>query len=53
VLSQATPGSGSQRNLERAGLRTAYTQAIWVDQPEPSICACRNARLPNGSSADE
>jgi hypothetical protein len=33
VLSQATPGSGSQRNLERAGLRTAYTQAIWVDQP--------------------
>ena len=32
VLSQADPGSQSQRNLERVGLRTAYTQAIWIDQ---------------------
>jgi hypothetical protein len=30
VLSQATPGTVSQRNLERAGLRTAYTQTIWT-----------------------
>jgi hypothetical protein len=30
ILSQATPGSVSQRNLERAGLRTAYTQVIWA-----------------------
>ena len=29
VLSQADPGSQSQRNIERVGLRTAYT---WVDQ---------------------
>lgn len=32
VLSQAKPGSVSQRNLQRVGLGTAYTQAIWVDQ---------------------
>ena len=31
VVSQCVPGSQSQRNLERAGLRTAYTQAIWED----------------------
>jgi hypothetical protein len=30
ILSQATPGTVSQRNLERVGLRTAYTQAIWA-----------------------
>ncbi len=29
VAAQATPGSSSQRNMERAGLRVAYTKAIW------------------------
>ena len=29
IASQATPGSVSQRNMERAGLRIAYTKAIW------------------------
>ena len=29
VLSQTLPNSTSQRNIERSGLRTAYTQAIW------------------------
>jgi acetyltransferase (GNAT) family protein len=29
VASLAEFGSGSQRNLERAGLRVAYTQAVW------------------------
>ncbi|HVC33355.1 MAG TPA: GNAT family N-acetyltransferase [Chloroflexota bacterium] len=31
VLSQATPGTVSQRNMERVGFHTACTQAIWVD----------------------
>jgi hypothetical protein len=30
ILSQATPGTISQRNIERVGLRTAYTQTIWT-----------------------
>ena len=34
VLSQGRPGSGSQRNIERVGLHTAYTHAIWIDQPD-------------------
>ena len=29
VAAQASPGSSSQRNMERAGLRVAYTKAIW------------------------
>jgi N-acetylglutamate synthase-like GNAT family acetyltransferase len=29
VASLAEFGSGSQRNLERAGLRVAFTQAVW------------------------
>lgn len=29
VVSQAAPGSISQRNIERAGLRIAYIKAIW------------------------
>ena len=29
VVSQAMPGSSSHRNMERAGLRVAYTKAIW------------------------
>lgn len=29
IASLAEFGSGSQRNLERAGLRVAYTQAVW------------------------
>ncbi len=29
VSSQAAFGSGSQRNLERAGLRIAYTKTVW------------------------
>jgi GNAT superfamily N-acetyltransferase len=32
VAAQAEPGSVSQRNIERAGLRTAYTRAIWTDR---------------------
>lgn len=31
VAAQAEPGSVSQRNIERAGLRTAYTRAIWTE----------------------
>jgi hypothetical protein len=30
VVSQAVPGSQSERNLVRAGMHVAYTQAIWV-----------------------
>lgn len=30
VTVQANPGSISQRNVERAGLRVAYTKAIWT-----------------------
>ena len=30
IVSTATPGSQSQRNIERLGLRTAYTQSNWV-----------------------
>lgn len=29
ITSEATYGSGSQRNMERAGLKLAYTKAIW------------------------
>ena len=29
IAAQASPGSSSQRNMERAGLRVAYTKAIW------------------------
>ena len=29
IAAQAAPGSSSQRNMERAGLRVAYTKAIW------------------------
>ena len=29
VVSQAMPGSSSHRNMERAGLRVAYTKGIW------------------------
>jgi hypothetical protein len=30
VVSQASPGSSSQRNMERVGLRTAYTEVTWT-----------------------
>lgn len=30
VVSQATPGSSSQHNMERVGLRTAYTEVTWT-----------------------
>src|SRR6185436_1937291 len=30
VVVQASPGSGSQRNLQRLGLELAYTRAIWT-----------------------
>jgi GNAT superfamily N-acetyltransferase len=33
VASLAEFGSGSQRNLERAGLRLAFTQAVWRMRP--------------------
>ena len=29
IAGQAAPGSSSQRNMERAGLRVAYTKAVW------------------------
>jgi GNAT superfamily N-acetyltransferase len=32
VTAQAEPGSVSQRNLERAGLRTAYTRVAWTER---------------------
>ena len=32
IISETEPDSASQRNLERAGLRLAFTQAIWEDQ---------------------
>ncbi len=31
VVSQATPASTSQRNMERVGFQTAYTELIWAD----------------------
>lgn len=30
VVTQTTPGTTSQRNMERAGLRTAYTRTFWT-----------------------
>lgn len=33
VVSTAAAGSISQRNMERAGLRLAYTQTVWSDPP--------------------
>jgi hypothetical protein len=35
VVSSAVPGSTSQRNQERAGLRLAYTRGFWVDTALP------------------
>ncbi len=32
IAAQASPGSSSQRNMERAGLRVAYTKAVWSRQ---------------------
>ena len=29
IAAQAAPGSSSQRNMERVGLRVAYTKAVW------------------------
>lgn len=31
VVAQASPGSVSQRNIERVGLQTAYTKAVWTE----------------------
>lgn len=31
AIVQANPGSTSQRNIERAGMRVAYTRAIWSE----------------------
>ncbi len=31
LVSQAAPGSTSQRNMEREGFRVAYNKAIWTD----------------------
>ena len=31
VVCSAAPGSTSQRNQERAGMRTAYTRVVWTD----------------------
>lgn len=36
VTCSAHPGSTSQRNQERVGLRPAYTRLIWVDDRVPS-----------------
>jgi GNAT superfamily N-acetyltransferase len=38
VAGHAAVGSGSQRTMERCGLRVAYTKAIWT-QPPPSAPA--------------
>jgi GNAT superfamily N-acetyltransferase len=32
AVAEASPGSTSQRNMERSGLRTAYTKAIWLNR---------------------
>lgn len=37
VVAQAEPGSISQRNIERAGLRTAYTRAIWTERVRDDV----------------
>ncbi len=37
VASEATPGSISQRNQERHGLRVAYTRTTWVRAPKRAI----------------
>ncbi len=36
AIAEASPGSISQRNMERTGLRTAYTKAIWTWEPPRS-----------------
>lgn len=36
LRSAALPGSTSQRNQERVGLRLAYTETIWVDASLPA-----------------
>jgi hypothetical protein len=36
-VSAAAPGSSSQRNQERVGLRLAYTETIWVDAALPAV----------------
>ena len=36
VVCAAAPGSTSQRNQERVGLRTAYTRAVWTDASLPT-----------------
>lgn len=36
VAGHAAPGSGSQRTMERCGLRVAYTKAIWTQRPPAS-----------------
>ncbi|MGH2356244.1 MAG: GNAT family N-acetyltransferase [Chloroflexota bacterium] len=36
VLTQTRPHSTSQRNVERSGLRTAYTQLIWSTGRQPA-----------------
>jgi hypothetical protein len=33
IVSQAVPGSQSERNMMRVGLQLAYTQAIWLSEP--------------------
>lgn len=35
VLSRCAVGSVSQRNMERVGLRTAYTKVVWVNRERP------------------
>lgn len=42
VVSEATPGSGSQRNMERLGFRAAYTRVDVV--PGPGTAACGQDR---------
>jgi GNAT superfamily N-acetyltransferase len=36
IAGHAAPGSGSQRTMERCGLRVACTKAIWTQQPAAS-----------------
>ena len=35
VVTHTTPGSESQRNIERVGLRVAYTSAVWTAWTRP------------------
>jgi GNAT superfamily N-acetyltransferase len=37
VVSQASPGTISERNMQRVGLRPAYSQVLFVERPAPRV----------------